>query len=395
MKLTRTQAEGVIQVIKEVLRNNRYADKALEHYFKINRTLTLQDKAFIAQTSYAVIRFYRMLITVSQSESLWKILGAWAVLNQYELNEWKEFSGMNTVLITERFREIQTDRKIRESVPDWLDEWGMRELGDRWEPELQALNTSPQTFLRTNTVKITRNDLHLRLKDEGIESHAVPDYPDALRVTHAELLFQSSSFQEGLFEVQDAGSQAIAPFLQVKPGMRVIDACAGSGGKTLHLASLMQNKGRLIALDVAGWRLENFRNRARRAGVHNFETQVIETPKVIKRLHHTADRLLLDVPCSGLGVLRRNPDAKWKLQPEYIHQLITEQQNILQRYSRMVKPGGQMVYATCSILPSENQHQVEKFLQEHHNSFALEEEKTLWPSSGFDGFYMALLKRLS
>jgi 16S rRNA (cytosine967-C5)-methyltransferase len=203
-----------------------------------------------------------------------------------------------------------------------------------------------------------------------------------------------AAFKEGLFEVQDASSQCVAPFLQVEPGMKVIDACAGGGGKTLHIGALMQNKGRILALDVHQWKLNELRKRCGRAGVDVAETRMIEGSKSIKRLAGYADRVLLDVPCSGLGVLRRNPDAKWKLSNEEIDRLIIEQQDILTRYSVMVKPGGKLVYATCSVLPSENEDQVQKFLAKHGDDWTLEEEMKINPAeSGHDGFYGARLVR--
>ena len=177
--------------------------------------------------------------------------------------------------------------------------------------------------------------------------------------------------------------------------MRVIDACAGGGGKTLHLAALMQNKGRIIALDIEAWKLDELKKRARRAGASDtIETRVIESSKVIKRLENSADRLLLDVPCSGLGVLKRNPDAKWKLSPEFIEKVKITQQEILTSYSSMLKPQGVMVYSTCSILASENEKQVEKFMELNPGKFEIQQQDMLWPSEGFDGFFMCRLKKL-
>jgi 16S rRNA (cytosine967-C5)-methyltransferase len=176
--------------------------------------------------------------------------------------------------------------------------------------------------------------------------------------------------------------------------MRVIDACAGTGGKTLHLAALMQNKGRIIALDTAIWKLDVLKQRALRAGVAIIETKPIETTKVIKRLAGTADRVLIDAPCSGLGVLRRNPDAKWKITPAKVQKLIAEQREILGSYCRMVKPGGMLVYATCSILPSENRTQVDNFLAAHPE-FTFADDKTIGPDTdNCDGFYMARMRRV-
>ncbi|MFM7485408.1 MAG: RsmB/NOP family class I SAM-dependent RNA methyltransferase, partial [Cytophagales bacterium] len=173
----------------------------------------------------------------------------------------------------------------------------------------------------------------------------------------------------------------------------VIDACAGAGGKTLHLASLMQSKGRIIALDTEAWKLEELKKRARRAGASNVEPRLIENSKTIKRLENSCDRLLLDVPCSGLGVLKRNPDAKWKLNLDFIERVKELQQHILADYCNLVKPGGMLVYSTCSILPSENEEQLNTFLQNQSGKFELQEQKTILPSQGFDGFYMARIVR--
>jgi 16S rRNA (cytosine967-C5)-methyltransferase len=176
--------------------------------------------------------------------------------------------------------------------------------------------------------------------------------------------------------------------------MRVIDACAGAGGKTLHLAALMQNKGRILALDTEEWKLKELKKRARRADASNLiETRLIDSTKAIKRLAQSADRLLLDVPCSGLGVLRRNPDAKWKLSPEFLARMHTLQQELLASYSAMVKPGGILVYSTCSILPSENRAQIDRFLAGPGKGFEFLEDEALMPSAGFDGFYMCRLRR--
>ena len=269
---------------------------------------------------------------------------------------------------------------------------GEKELGRKWDGELHALNEEANVVLRANTIKIKKSQLQALLADQEIYTKSDKDFPDALILEQRQNIFSLAEFKEGLFEVQDAGSQLIAPFLKVEPGHRVIDACAGGGGKTLHLAALLQNKGRIIAMDTEEWKLEELKKRARRAGAGNIETRVIESSKTIKRLENSADRLLLDVPCSGLGVLKRNPDAKWKLSLDFIEKVKSIQQKILIEYSSMLKPGGLMVYSTCSILPSENEKQVEKFLSEV-KSFHLIEQKTVNPSQGFDGFYVALLKR--
>ena len=231
--------------------------------------------------------------------------------------------------------------------------------------------------------------------DEGIETLTLKDYPDALQLKERGNIFRTEAFKNGFFEVQDASSQLVADFLDVQPGMRVADTCAGAGGKSLHLASKMDNKGQVIALDIYGNKLKELKRRAKRNGAHNIETREIDSTKVIKKLHDKMDRVLIDAPCSGLGVLRRNPDAKWKLQPEFIENIKSTQQQILNDYSKMVKSGGKLVYATCSILPSENQNQVASFLKsENGKDFKLvKDKKVLASESGFDGFYMALLEK--
>ena len=171
--------------------------------------------------------------------------------------------------------------------------------------------------------------------------------------------------------------------------------CAGAGGKTLHLSALMENKGQIIAMDIYESKLRKLKARAKRNKAHNIDMRVIDSTKPIKKLHGKADRVLIDAPCSGLGVLRRNPDSKWKLQPEFLDNIKKVQQDILQQYSKMVKNGGKLVYATCSVLPSENQNQIAEFLaSESGKDFKLvKENKVLAHISGFDGFYMAQLER--
>jgi 16S rRNA (cytosine967-C5)-methyltransferase len=301
---------------------------------------------------------------------------------------------VNRKKILERYEILKATRKVRESIPDWMDEMGEKELGDKWEKELEALNQEASVVLRVNTLKISRQGLQKQLEEtENIITQAPVEFPDALLLEERQNIFTRQQFKDGLFEVQDGGSQLIAPFLQVKPGMRVIDACAGAGGKTLHIAALMQNKGRIIALDTEEWKLEELKKRGRRAGVANVETRLIESSKTIKRLESSADRLLLDVPCSGVGVLKRNPDAKWKLTVEFMDRVKELQQHILTDYSTMLKSGGLMVYSTCSLFPSENENQVTAFLEKQKDKFELVEQKSVFPSEGFDGFYMALIKR--
>lgn len=393
--MKRSSAEAVIQVLFDVLTHDRFADKAIYHAVEKFR-IGGDQKGWVADTAYDIIRYQRLLFYISEgaSKKMWRLLGAWCIVNKQPLPAWTEFMGLEEQQVLARHKEAQSTRALRESIPDWLDQRGMRAFGDAWEKELHALNHRASAFARTNTLKISRDELINRLRHDQVKALPVADLPEAIRIVDKSVVFTTPAFHEGLYEVQDIGSQAIAPFLRVEPGMRVIDACCGTGGKTMHLAALMNNKGRLIALDIAAWKLEEVKKRARRAGVHTLECRVIESTKTIKRLYDTADRVLLDVPCSGTGVLKRNPDAKWKLNEDYIKRLLQEQASILATYAPLVRKGGELVYATCSLLPEENEQQVQAFLSSCADQYALEEEKHILPSQGGDGFYMARIRRL-
>lgn len=394
MKIHRVLAEAVVQSLSAIFVENRYADKVIEKTLKQNPKWGARDRRFIAETTYDIVRWKRLYQAITQSgdSDFWKWMAVWIVERDFELADWREFSTVNRKDIKNRLA-AEYPRAVKQSIPDWLDQLGEAELGERWTTELAALNEQAEVVLRANTLKTNRDELANMLVGEGIETETLRNFPDALVLQKRQNIFQSQYFKEGLFEVMDAGSQAIAPFLNVKPGDRVIDACAGAGGKTLHLSALMKNKGKIVAMDTEQWKLDELSKRARRAEAFNIEARLIDSGKVIKRLENSADCLLLDVPCSGLGVLKRNPDAKWKLSMEFIQNVNELQKNILQDYCTMVKSGGKIVYSTCSILPMENERVVNDFLDKNPN-YTLEEESRIWPSEGFDGFYMArLLKK--
>lgn len=388
--------QAVVSALQTIFQEDQYADKVIQRLLKSNPKWGSRDRAFIAESVYEMVRWYRLLTSLLGRDpeaevDWWKLFGVYHIISGGKLPEWQEFSGLAPETIKKRQTELLKDRKVRESIPDWLDERGERELGAQWTPSIEALNRLAQVVLRANRLKTNIKELSSLLQKEGIETKPLTD--DGLLVTKRKNLFATSAFKKGFFEVQDFSSQQVAPFLQVEPGMQVVDACAGGGGKSLHLATLMENKGRLLALDIAAWKLNELKKRARRNGIHIVETRPITNSKVIKRLTGKADRLLLDVPCSGLGVIRRNPDAKWKLSNDFIERVRKEQADILDRYPRMLKSGGVLVYATCSILPTENRQQVDQFLA-NHPEFELEEDRTILPQDeGFDGFYMARLRK--
>ncbi len=288
----------------------------------------------------------------------------------------------------------QLPAAVQDGCPDWLDQLGQAELGAAWPAERAALATAAPRFIRTNPLKTSREALQQALAQAGIQSRPVAGVAGALEITSDSALFQSNAFKQGWFEQQDAGSQLVAAALPVRPGSRVIDACAGAGGKTLALSGAMQGKGRLLAMDVEQWKLDNLQQRANRAGAGNIETRLISSSKTIKRLAGKADYLLLDVPCTGSGVLRRNPDAKWRA-PMRLAELQQLQQDILQRYSKMLTAGGELLYATCSIFPSENRRQIDAFLQSRPDFVLLSDQQISPAATGFDGFYFAHLRRIS
>ncbi|MDP5126364.1 MAG: RsmB/NOP family class I SAM-dependent RNA methyltransferase [Algoriphagus sp.] len=395
MKLHNNTIRGVHQALEAIFEEGHYADKVIERTLKSNPKWGAKDRSFIAETTYEMVRWWRLVNFLSPSKDPWDLFGTYWLMQGQELPEWDEFARLQPEKIKSKYESI-TDPGLLESIPDWLQTLGSKELGEKWEAEIHALNEEAEVVLRVNTLKTTRERLKNLLQADGIGTYLVKGYPDALVLEARQNVFRHPSFKEGLFEVQDASSQLVAAALQVEPGMRVIDACAGAGGKSLHLAALMGNKGKVISMDVEEWKLQQAKLRARRNGVSIFEPKVIEGSKTIKRLKESADRVLLDVPCSGIGVLRRNPDTKWKLSLESIQKVQETQQEILQSYPSMLKKGGQLVYATCSILPSENEEQVRKFLaSEAGKDFELlEDRKVLAQESGFDGFYIArLLKK--
>ncbi len=402
MRLHRNLVFTTIDSLMAIFNEEEYADKVVARALKKDKRWGSHDRKFVAETIYEIVRWKRLYAEIAEvkepfdRDKIWRIFAVWAVLRGYTLPDWKYFEDTPVRRIKGRFDELSKIRKYRESIPDWMDELGVKELGEEtWTKELAAQNEQAKVILRVNKLKTTKEKLRAILMDLNIETEFHKDYPDALILTERANVFLTDAFKDGLFEVQDASSQLVAYFLDVKPGMRVVDTCAGAGGKTLHLASLMENKGQLIAMDLYESKLKQLKIRAKRNGAFNIEPRVIESTKTIKKLHEKADRVLIDAPCSGLGVLKRNPDSKWKLQPEFIDNIRKVQAEVLENYSKIVKPGGKLVYATCSVLPSENQEQIKHFLStEIGKEFNfVKDQKVLANESGFDGFYMALLQR--
>ena len=371
----------------------RAADKVMAEILKADPRRGSRDRGSIASYGYDLIRWWRTLSYLAavpasafDLHTLHKRLAALMLWKNEPLPHWREFLSLKTNEVQQRILDLPMQPfAVQESYPDDLHSLVAMELGDSWQQIGRELNIPAAVHLRWNTLKGPyQPDLLPEHQPFG------PERPQALLLNDRKNLFSLPAFKEGYIEVQDAGSQAIAPFLQAEPGQRVVDACAGAGGKSLHLSALMQNKGKIIALDVHTYKLEELRRRARRASAFNVEAREINKTS-INRLRGSADRLLLDVPCSGLGVLKRNPDAKWRLKPDSILQVRKTQLEILENYADILKSGGKLVYATCSILPSENQNQIEHFLSRHPN-FEWEDDLHIQPGNT-DGFYMARLRK--
>jgi 16S rRNA (cytosine967-C5)-methyltransferase len=396
----RNLAIGIHDALQETFfEKNKYADKVIERLLKAHRKWGSQDRAVVSEIFYNIIRWKRRLeYYMGESvkpDNVYKLIVAYCLYSKTNYKRFEEFEGIKIADITTKLKKGTVPTKsIEHSIPEWLAETLEKELGPIWEKEMKALNEQAPTVLRANSLKTSAKELISDLAVENVVAYTVKNYPDAVQLEEKKNVFLTSAFKDGLFEVQDATSQKIAYFLDVKEGQRVVDACAGAGGKTLHLAALMGNKGQIIALDIYEWKLAELKRRAKRAGAHNIETRMISDNKVIKRLHEKADRLLIDAPCSGLGVLKRNPDSKWKIDQAFIDRIKKEQQQIIQDYSKILKKGGKMVYATCSILPSENNEQVAEFLK-NNPDFKLIKDEKIMPSQGYDGFYMALIERLA
>lgn len=389
----------IYSIITAVFEEGRALDKAYAIYFKKLKLeneeqaliVSLVNDVFRRLNYYTYVAGYKRIKDIKKHVN--KIICVIHLVHKWPvprgLQDCDDFSIKDA---RARMEEADKIPNLKYGCPVWLDEFGKKELGERWEAEKPCFAKEPRRFIRANTLKTTREELRNMLAAEKVKTRECA-LPDALEVLDSSAIFKTEAFKKGLFEQQDIGSQEIPLFLDPRPGNKVIDACAGAGGKTLYLSALMKGKGSIIAMDDKDWKLNELKLRARKAGAHNIETRLIDTTKVIKRQHGKADCVLLDVPCSGSGVLKRNPESKWADGTDSIRELIEVQADILSRYSKMTKVGGTLVYSTCSIFPCEDHNQIAAFL-EHNPDFELVAEKTVYPSQGGDGFYMAKLKRL-
>jgi 16S rRNA (cytosine967-C5)-methyltransferase len=382
----------IFTAIRTIFKDNIYATKAIKISLKANRNWDDERRGFFSDTVYDITRYWKLLWYLIKKEPSFKYKDLEQILDAYLFYKGEKVKRSEE--LTDRLSSARKVRAIRESIPDWLDEICLKELGKKWNNVLKALNQKPDLIIRGNSLKNTRDELINILKNEGVQAEKIDYSIDALIIKEKTNIFRLESFKEGLFEMQDGASQMVSQFLDPKPGMLVVDACAGEGSKTLHIATLMKNRGRIIVMDIEEWKLIELKKRAKRAGAFNIETRPLTTSKSYKRLKGKVDKLLIDVPCSGLGTLKRNPDIKWKLTLSDLDRLKKLQSEILNRYCNLLKIGGQAVYSACSILPSEGEEQIKAFLEKQGNYFKLIKEKRYWPDiDNTDGFYMALIER--
>ena len=389
MKMHRILAEAAAGLTKSVFKEHKVLDHALAAAFEENPKWGKRDRGFIAETAFEVVRWRRALGFLADSEEANAMCAAQWVRMGYEIPEWWTYKGLAAAEIRAREAELAAQpRAVRESIPDWLDELGAAELGPAWDAEIAALNQRAAVFLRVNTLKTTRVKAIEWLATFNVAASEVPGLPDALVLAPGKALPKPLR-TDGRVEIQDAGSQLIAPLVDPQPGERIIDACSGAGGKALHLAALMGNDGRVFGMDVELKKLAELDRRARRAGATCLKSKPIVAATPVE-FANVADRLLIDAPCSGLGTLKRQPDLKWRLKPAQLERVRTIQKELLASYSAMLKPGGRLVYATCSVLPSENRAAVASLLE--RGGFTLVEELPVSPAAtGYDGFYAAAL----
>ncbi|MGN6645198.1 MAG: RsmB/NOP family class I SAM-dependent RNA methyltransferase [Cytophaga sp.] len=398
MKLHPNIIQSIIVSLKKIFTEGAYADDVIRNLLQSNPKWGSRDRRFIAGTLYSIVRWrrrYEFVVNTSATDPqrFEKIVAAYLYDIYKSEIETPLPAAVDPADFSTRSFEALTNRAVHASIEDWMDILGEQQLGkERWERELEFLNTEADVFIRVNTVKHNAKQVQQVLEKEGVATEAFGTLNETLKLKERKPLQRLASYLNGYYEVQDVGSQMIAHYLSPQPKATVIDACAGAGGKTLHIAALMQNKGKIISMDIEAPKLKELERRALRAGVTCIQTKPIKE-NTIAGFKNAADFLLLDVPCSGIGVLRRNPDDKWKLTKDRIDTLVHVQQQILQEYSTMLKPGGILVYATCSILPAENDNQIDLFLKTNGN-FQLEKKQTIYPSEGGDGYFMArLVKR--
>ncbi|CAM5392780.1 16S rRNA (Cytosine967-C5)-methyltransferase OS=Eoetvoesiella caeni OX=645616 GN=DFR37_103203 PE=3 SV=1 [Eoetvoesiella caeni] len=410
--------EQVRSVLGEVLQWEYPADAVLSHWFRAHPKLGSRDRGEVADAVFDVLRNlrrYRQFAEIGMGPAARRlaILGLSNVFSKDVLNQGLDEAEQGWLEHVLRINVAALSRAVRASLPDWLDE-RLSQLDDA-DALVDALNSTAPLDIRVNPLKVERDAMLATLRTGPalrFDPEPTPYSPWGIRLQGRPPVNRWPMFENGEIEVQDEGSQILAALVGVKRGEMVIDYCAGAGGKTLLLGALMRSTGRLYAFDVSAARLARAKPRFARSGLSNIVPVVIadDNDQRVKRLRGKAHRVLVDAPCSGLGTLRRNPDLKWRQHPESLQELVDLQARILRQASRCVAPGGRLVYATCSVLPEENERQVEAFLAENPEFTLLDASKIVqdrcenltlegpWLAMrpdrhGTDGFFAAVLER--
>ncbi len=412
--------EACTRLLAEVLGSPGAADGRMDRFFRSQTRLGPKERGAIAETVYGSLRHHRLLCALAETSEPRAVIAAWlAAFEGYAARQLASLGVPHPEALVARAR---ADRAllpfaVKNSLPDWLAARLHALLpSSEVQAAADALLAPAPLDVRANTLKTDRTPLQQAFAAAGHDLQPTPLSPWGLRRLSRASLFRTDAFASGQFEVQDEGSQLIAPLLEPRRGERIVDYCAGAGGKTLHLSALLANTGTLYAFDTSQKRLDRLRERAARAGCDNIRIQTLGAGHDgrIKRLYGKIDRVLVDAPCSGTGTLRRSPDAKWRLAEARIATLSHEARDILNQAARLVRPGGRLVYATCSLLPEENEDVITDFLAEHGDYTALNAAEILtrrgialpprtpdegpglrlWPHRhGTDGFFAQVLQR--
>jgi len=423
------QLQATIELLDEISATRYPADRIMSQYFKQRRYIGSKDKAAISENLYTILRkrlSYEYLLERADlgvhSRVLVALMAKLEGEDIYQLFDGERYSPKRLRQPQlEKFERLDTDlehapQHVKLNVPKWIATKLEAALGKRFEPEMVAANQRASTDIRVNTLKSNVKQVEHVLSAVGYVAKATELSPWGIRFDGRVALFGLDAFKQGWFEIQDEGSQLLALLSGVKAGQKVVDFCAGAGGKTLAMAAMMQNKGSIYACDVHSKRLEQLGKRCKRAGVHNVRSHVLssENDKWVKQHRGIADVVLIDAPCTGTGTWRRNPDSRWNLTQENLDNLVALQQSILQSAQRLVKPGGRLLYATCSVLNEENDQQVARFLKANEDfvaeaferpvGLASQADKLMKSSSqvqilssvtGTDGFFVASLRRVN
>ena len=358
------------ELVKLTFQFEHPADSVVSRYFRDHRNLGPRERATLAETAYTVLRKKTLFESLARSgsgpkERRMAILGFHGPRNFL-----KSALSEQEIKWVDDCDAIQPEELMaqhRHNLPQWMADALQAQVGDQFEALAASMLEAAPLDLRVNALSAKRDAVQKELAKAGIKAEATPYSPWGLRIADKPALTRLEAFQEGRIEVQDEGSQLLALLLDAKRGEMVVDFCAGAGGKTLAIGAQMRNTGRLYAFDVSAHRLEALKPRLARSGLSNVHPAALahERDERVKRLSGKIDRVLVDAPCSGLGTLRRNPDLKWRQDQTAITELNAKQTAILDSAARMVKSGGRLVYATCSVLPEENEHVAQAFQAAH------------------------------